>query len=110
VGCGYFPFEKSSSFFRRTKKRGCIGRFINSLKADAVFLLGDYIACCEEEEQLLWQAYQEKKEIFGKKTGIFHFDIPLTLEHEVNLMYLAGFSQVDVMDSINGAVILSARK
>lgn len=115
-----FPYEEgmwdavisfeSLHHFPADEKAGLYRKIHQSLKADAVFLLGDYIACCEEEEQLLWQVYQEKKDIFGKKTGIFHFDIPLTLEHEVNLMHLAGFSQVDVMDSINGAVILSARK
>ena len=76
-----------------------------------MFLLGDYIACCEEEEQLLRQVYADKRKKFKIPDSQFiHFDIPLTLEHETGLLQDAGFANITATDSINGATIIYAVK
>lgn len=86
-------------------------RIYKALKDGGMFILGDYIACCKEEEEILRGVYLEKR----KKLGIsdekyVHFDIPLTLEHEIKLLKMAGFSYIDVPDSIQGATIICAKK
>ena len=60
---------------------------------------------------LLQQAYCSKRKRFCIPEGHHvHFDIPLTLGHETDLLYQAGFSSVLPVDSIEGASILLARK
>ena len=82
-----------------------------SLKDNGVFLLGDYIACCDEEETLLREAWREKRARFSIPEGRFvHFDIPLTLEHETEILQKAGFSEVLPKDSLDGATLILARK
>lgn len=52
-----------------------------------MFLLGDYIACCEEEEELLRGVYLQKRKGSAIPEHQFvHFDIPLTLEHESRIL------------------------
>ncbi len=73
--------------------------------------MGDYIACCDEEEELLRSVYLEKRKRFAIPEHRFvHFDIPLTLEHERELLQDAGFVMEKELDSPDGATILTARK
>ncbi len=64
----------------------------HGLKRGGIFLLGDYIACCDEEEELLRSVYLKKRKQFAiPDNGFVHFDIPLTLEHEKELLQNVGF-------------------
>lgn len=81
----------------------------HSLKAGGIFLLGDYIACCEEEEELLHGEYLKRRKRFGVPDSCFiHFDIPLTLEHEKKLLQSAGFVMGKILDVSEGATIITA--
>lgn len=101
-------FESFHHFLPEQKKT-LYGKICRSLKGDGLFLLGDYIACCEEEEALLRSVCQGKRKRDGVPEEVFvHFDIPLTLEHEMRLMYEAGFAAVKALDCINGAVLVGA--
>lgn len=103
-------FQSFHHFFPE-QKRKLYGKIFQGLKAGAVFLLGDYIACCIEEEELLRNACLEKRKRFEIPADSFvHFDIPLTAEHEAALMQEAGFLDVRVVDSINGATLIAAKK
>lgn len=102
---------ESLHHFLPDRKRQLYGKIYDALKKGGVFLLGDYIACCEEEEQLLRQVYADKREKFKIPDSQFiHFDIPLTLEHETGLLQDAGFASITAADSINGATIVYAVK
>lgn len=86
-------------------------RIYKGLKAGGSFLLGDYIACCDEEETLLRSVCLEKRERFMVPADAFiHFDIPLTLEHELELLRKAGFAETKVWDCIEGATLIEAKK
>ena len=79
------------------------------LKESGVFILGDYIACCDEEEKLLRSAYVKKRKRSAISENCYvHFDIPLTLEHEKDLLQDAGFVIEKVLDG--NATIIIARK
>lgn len=103
-------FESLHHFFPERKQQ-LYDKIYRSLKPGALFLLGDYIACCDEEETLLQSAYlQKRKQSAVPEQQLVHFDIPLTLEHEMQLLKRAGFSKVTAVDSIEGATLLTAQK
>lgn len=103
-------FESFHHFLPEQKER-LYEKIFRSLKDGAVFLLGDYIACCEEEEKLCAEACLEKRTRFGIQKDVFiHFDIPLTLEHELELLRAAGFERAKAVDCVNGATLVTAKK
>lgn len=107
---GVISFE-SLHHFLPEKKGQLYEKIYHCLKDGGIFLLGDYIACCQEEEDLLRKTCLEKRQAYGISEDIFiHFDIPLTLPHEEALLRKAGFAQVRAVESIDGAVIILAEK
>ena len=92
---GIISFE-SLHHFLPEKKQKLYAKVYQGLKKQGVFLIGDYIACCQEEK-------------ISEDTFV-HFDIPLTLEHEKELLEKAGFSRISVADCIDGATLLVAEK
>lgn len=73
--------------------------------------MGDYIACCDAEEELLYGTYLKRRNQYAIPDNCFvHFDIPLTLEHERELLQNAGFAIEKVLDNPDGATIIVARK
>ncbi len=113
-GCGKWDavisFE-SLHHFLPDRKRDLYRRIFGSLKPGGIFLLGDYIACCEEEETLLRSVYIQKREQSAIPDHRFvHFDIPLTLEHETELLRDAGFVIEHVQPNPDNATIITARR
>lgn len=103
-------FESLHHFFPNPKKE-LYQRIFQCLKGDGVFILGDYIACCQEEEDLLRSVYLKKREQSAIPDNCFvHFDIPLTLSHEKELLQGAGFVVENVVENPDNATILIARK
>lgn len=114
-------FESLHHFFPE-KKLTLYEKIYRGLKEDGVFLLGDYIACCDREEELLRRVYLERRaarpgagqttanEENGVESGYVHFDIPLTLEHELELLERAGFSRAEAVDCVEGATMILARR
>ena len=86
-------------------------KLYESLKPGGIFLLGDYIACCQEEEELLMEIWARKRKRDNIPEDQFiYFDIPLTLAHEVQCLKDAGFTDISVPDSIAGATFIIAKK
>lgn len=112
LGSGCFDcavsFE-SLHHFSPEKKRGLYEKIHRALKPGGVFFLVDYLACCEEEERLLMEFCREKRREAGISEDVFvHFDTPLTVEHEMQL--LSGFSKVEFLACIEGASFLRCEK
>ena len=101
-------FESLHHFFPE-EKRTLYKKLYRCLKRGGVFALGDYIACCDEEEALLRGAYEEKRRRFPSKDRFVHLDIPLTLAHESELLESAGFC-VRPVECVNGATLIRAEK
>lgn len=98
----HFLPERKEILYRKAYK---------GLKNGGVFILGDYIACCDEEEELLRSVYLEKRRQSAIPDNYFvHFDIPLTLEHECRLLQDAGFMIEKVLENPDNATIITARK
>ena len=114
LGCekwdAIISFE-SLHHFLPERKGELYRKIYNGLKKGGVFLLGDYIACCDEEEDLLRNVYLKKrKQSLIPDNHFVHFDIPLTLEHESRLLQDAGFIIAKVLDNPDGATIILAEK
>lgn len=109
-------FDAAVSFeslhhFKPGKKQRLFEKIFRALKGGGVFILADYLACCDEEEELLMSVSDEKRQKEGIPPDVFvHFDTPLTAEHEMELLRAAGFSLVEFVTSIEGASFLTAEK
>ena len=111
---GYGKWDAVISFeslhhFLPERKKELYRKICCSLKESGVFILGDYIACCNEEEELLRSVYLEKRKQSDVPDNCYvHFDIPLTLEHEKEVLQNAGFVIEEVLDG--DATIIIAEK
>lgn len=74
------------------RKQLLFGKIFSALKAGGAFYYVDYLACCEEEELLLRQTYLRKRKRQNlPEDAIVHFDLPLTVPHEIALLQSVGF-------------------
>lgn len=100
---------ESFHYFLPERKKELYSKIYSGVKAGGVFILGDYIACCDEEEELLRAAYLKRRNQSDIPDDCFvHFDIPLTMEHEKALLQEAGFTVEKVLDE--AAAIIVCRK
>lgn len=80
----HFPDEQKLPLYRKIRR---------SLRPGGVFLYGDYFASCDEEERLLAEECARKRALSGIPADAFvHFDVPLTLPHELQLLEQAGLA------------------
>ena len=102
---------ESLHHFKPEKKLELYRKIYDTLKNGGIFIEADYIACCEDEEKLLMELCDSKREKEGIGEDVFvHFDTPLTAEHEMELLENAGFSRVEMIECIDGAVFIRAEK
>ena len=95
--------------FTPEQKAALFPRIRRALRPGGVWLQAEYVACCAEEEELLWRVLRRKRLRDGIAEEQFvHFDAPLTLEHELALLRGAGFARADAPGCINGACFLRA--
>ena len=69
-----------------------------ALSPDGYFVLTDYFSLSEEEEQVHRQTLRSLKAAQGiTDRELYHYDTPLTVSHETEVLLAAGFSSVKVM-------------
>lgn len=122
--CGsYFdiPFEEgkydavvsveSLHHFTREQKAPLYTRIHSALKPSGFFLLTDYFALSEEEERFYRQEQNRLKLLQGA-TGdeLYHYDTPLTLAHEMEILKAAGFSAVELLGQWGATHTLRAQR
>lgn len=102
---------ESLHHFKPEKKLTLFEKVFRALKKGGIFLEVDYLACCEEEEQLLMESCDRKRKKEGIPEDMFvHFDTPLTVEKEIGLIQNAGFGETELIASIAGASFIRAVK
>ncbi len=102
---------ESLHHFPPGQKQKLFQKIFDALCPNGVFLECDYLACCDEEESLLFRECARRRAAAGISDDVFvHFDTPLTAEHETALLKSAGFKSVQAPDSINGATFICAEK
>lgn len=92
-------------------KSGLYRKIHGCLKEDGYLLINDYIVFSTEEEKAGLSRYRNLlEEGIIKKDRIYHIDLPLTLEHEVELLKIAGFLSPKVERIGENGVLISVGK
>ena len=83
----------------------------NALKESGYFILTDYFSLSEDEEVMHRQNLIVLKQDQGiEDNEFYHYDTPLTVEHEIEALLEAGFSSVKVLNNWGATYILKAIK
>lgn len=97
--------------FKYEKKQIIYDKLFQAIKQGGYYIECDYIACCDEEETLCLEQYECKRRESNIRENVFvHIDIPLTLEHQTELLKNAGFNDIRVLYENCGTMIIKAKK
>ena len=84
--------------FEYGKKQMLFKKIHRCLKPGGIYLECDYIALTQQIEELAFAECQRRRKRDGIPDDVFvHFDTPLTLEHEIQAVKSAGFSEVTLV-------------
>lgn len=86
----HFTAEEKIPLYKKLRK---------ALKASGYFILTDYFSLSDEEESLYRKELLRLKEEQGLSGDEFyHYDTPLTVQHEIECLVSAGFSSVEMLN------------
>ena len=89
---------ESLHHFTKGEKLPLYEKLWKALKPGGYLILTDFFAASDEEERLRRAEYLRlKKEQGVEDGGFYHYDTPLTVEHEKEALLAAGFSSVAVL-------------
>ena len=90
---------ESLHHFPAGMKATLYGKLHSALTEKGVFVLTDYFAESEDAEKEYFQNLAALKKEQGLPDDVFcHYDTPLTVEHETDLLRRAGFRDVRIME------------
>ena len=102
---------ESLHHFTKAEKVPLYTRLHRMLKEDGYFVLTDYFSLSGEEERLHRQNLLALKAEQGiSDDAFYHYDTPLTVEHEQEALLEAGFSAVEVLGHWGPTYTLKAIK
>lgn len=102
---------ESLHHFDAEMKRSLYTKLYFALKADGYFILTDYFAESESLERAYFINLQKLKTEQGIVDGEFyHYDTPLTVEHETEVLRSAGFSDVKILGNWGATYTVKAIK
>lgn len=102
---------ESLHHFTAERKLSLYRKLYRALKSNGYFVLTDYFA----ESVTLEREYFENFEKLKQKHGIadnafYHYDTPLTVEHEIVLLKEAGFSDIKILKSWSATSTIIAKR
>ena len=102
---------ESLHHFAKTEKVPLYAKLHRTLKDNGYFILTDYFSLSDEEEQMHRKNLLTLKEEQGITDGAFyHYDTPLTVDHEMEALLEAGFSSVVVLHHWGATYTIKAVK
>ena len=102
---------ESLHHFTKEEKLTLYTKLYNALKENGYFILTDYFASSDEEEQLHRKTLINLKAEQGiTDDAFYHYDTPLTVEHETAALTEAGFSSVEVLNHWGATYTIKAVK
>ena len=102
---------ESLHHFTAEEKRPRYEKLYRALKKGGYFILTDYLCKTDEEEKLYREAYlNQQKEQGISDNEFYHYDTPLTFEHEIEVLKKAGFSSVKVLGNWENTYTIKAVK
>ncbi len=102
---------ESLHHFTKEEKIPLYIKLCKALKDGGYFILTDYFALTDEDEQ----AFRNELLRLKKEQGIddnefYHYDTPLTVEHETEALLEAGFSSVEVLNNWGATFTIKVNK
>ena len=102
---------ESLHHFTKAEKVLLYAKLHRALKDGGYFVLTDYLSLSDEEEQMHRQNLRELKTEQGiSDDAFYHYDTPLTVEHETEALLEAGFSSVEVLKNWGATYTIKAVK
>ncbi len=102
---------ESLHHFTKDEKIPLYTKLYKALKDGGYFILTDYFALTDEDEQAFRnELLRLKKEQGIDNNEIYHYDTPLTVEHETEALLKAGFSFVEVLNNWGATFTIKANK
>lgn len=102
---------ESLHHFTKEEKIPLYTKLCKSLKDGGYFILTDYFALTDEDEQTFRnELLRLKKEQGIDDNEFYHYDTPLTVEHETEALLEAGFSSVEVLNNWGATFTIKANK
>ena len=102
---------ESLHHFTKAEKIPLYAKLRRALKPGGFFILTDYFAGSDEEEQSRREELLRlRKEQKLPDEEFYHFDTPLTVEHEKEALLAAGFSSVTVLENWGPTYTLKAER
>ena len=102
---------ESLHHFTKEEKIPLYAKLRRALKPGGFFILTDYFAGSDEEEQSRREELLRlRKEQKLPDEELYHFDTPLTVEHEKEALLAAGFSSVTVLENWGPTFTLKAER
>ena len=102
---------ESLHHFTKAEKVPLYAKLHAALKENGYFILTDYFALSDNEEtmhRLTLSALKAEQGITDKE--FYHYDTPLTIQHETEALIEAGFSSVEVLGSWGATYTIKATK
>lgn len=116
VKFGEFKYDgavsvESLHHFTPEEKLTLYKKLFLALKPNGYFILTDYFAITEDLEKELFDNLKKIKEEQNIKDGEFyHYDTPLTVDHEMEILKKAGFKKVEMLRKWGNTCIIKAEK
>ena len=89
---------ESLHHFTKAEKLPLYAKLCAALKENGYFILTDYFASSDEEERMHRQTLNALKAEQGTcDNEFYHYDTPLTVQHEIEALTEAGFTSVRVL-------------
>lgn len=102
---------ESLHHFTKEQKSVLYHKVYSALKTNGSFILTDYFAPSEEEEIFYRKELHRLKQIQGiADDEFYHYDTPLTVEHETQALQEAGFLSVEILGHWGNTYTLRVRK
>lgn len=102
---------ESLHHFTSERKLAFYQNLLHSLKPNGYFVLTDYFAESEELEKKYFEIFEElKREQKILDNAFYHYDTPLTVEHEIAVLRNAGFSDVKILKNWGATYTLLAKR
>lgn len=115
------PFERdrydaavsveSLHHFTREEKIPLYRKVYEALREGGCFILTDYFAASDEEESFRREELLRLMAEEGAEAGaLYHYDTPLTVAHESEALYAAGFGEMEILGRWGPTCTLRADK
>ena len=102
---------ESLHHFTKAEKIPLYAKLRAALKENGYFILTDYFALSEDEERMHRQNLNALKTEQGiADNEFYHYDTPLTVQHETEALTEAGFASVEVLGSWGATYTIKATK